>query len=86
MVRARPFGCPRPILTTPPPVQLSIIALNIAYAILGVGLMYGSYRLFDVLSTRIDFQEELQKGNIAVAIFIGSLFIAIAMIISGALG
>ena len=67
-------------------MQLSIVGLNIVYAIIGVGLMYGSYRLFDLLSTRIDFQEELQKGNIAVAIFIGSLFIAIAMIISGALG
>ena len=67
-------------------MQLSIVGLNIVYAIIGVGMMYGSYRLFDLLSTRIDFQEELQKGNIAVAIFIGSLFIAIAMIISGALG
>ena len=69
-----------------PNVQLSIVALNIVYAIIGVGMMYGSYRLFDQLSKRIDFEEELQKGNIAVAIFIGSLFIAIAMIISGALG
>jgi len=67
-------------------VQLSIVGLNIAYAVIGVVLMYGSYRVFDLLSRRIDFQEELQKGNIAVAIFIGSLFIAIAMIVSGALG
>ena len=67
-------------------MQLSIVALNIVYAIVGVVMMYGSYRLFDRLSTRIDFQEELQKGNIAVAIVIGSIFIAIAMIISGALG
>ena len=69
-----------------PTVQLSIVGLNIAYAVIGVVLMYGSYRVFDLLSRRIDFQEELQKGNIAVAIFIGSLFIAIAMIVSGALG
>ena len=67
-------------------MQFSIVALNIVYAIVGVALMYGSYRMFDHLSTRIDFQEELQKGNIAVAIVIGSIFIAIAMIISGALG
>ena len=67
-------------------MQLSIVGLNIAYAVIGVVLMYGSYRVFDLLSRRIDFQEELQKGNIAVAIFIGSLFIAIAMIVSGALG
>jgi uncharacterized membrane protein YjfL (UPF0719 family) len=67
-------------------VQLSIVGLNILYAIVGVVLMWVSYRLFDRLSARIDFQEELQKGNVAVAIFIGSLFVAIAMIIAGALG
>ena len=67
-------------------MQLSIVLLNIAYALVGVVLMYASYRLFDLLSTRIDFQEELRKGNVAVSIFVGSLFIAIAMIISGALG
>lgn len=79
---ARRDGHPSP----PTSVQLSIVGLNIVYAIIGVVMMYGSYRLFDLLSTRIDFQEELQKGNIAVAIVIGSIFIAIAMIISGALG
>jgi putative membrane protein len=67
-------------------VQLSIVALNIVYAIIGVGLMYGSYRMFDRLSRRIDFEEELQKGNIAVAIVVGSMFVAIAMIVAGALG
>lgn len=70
----------------PPTVQLSIVALNLVYAILGVALMYASYRMFDRLSTRIDLEDELRKGNIAVAICIGALFIAIAMIISGALG
>lgn len=67
-------------------MQISIVALNLAYAVLGVLLMWISYRVFDRLSERIDFQEELRKGNVAVAIFIGSLFIAIAMIIAGALG
>ena len=67
-------------------MQLSIVALNIVYAIIGVGLMYGSYRMFDRLSRRIDFEDELQKGNIAVAIVVGSMFIAIAMIVAGALG
>ena len=67
-------------------MQLSIVGLNIVYAIVGVVLMYGSYRMFDRLSRRVDFEEELQKGNIAVAIVIGSIFIAIAMIISGTLG
>jgi hypothetical protein len=34
---------------------------------------------------QVDFAEELKRGNVAVAVFIGALFISIAMIIGGAL-
>jgi len=66
-------------------VDLSIIALNFAYAVLGVVLMWISYRVFDHLTPQVDFPEELRRGNIAVAIFIGALFIAIAMVVGHAL-
>jgi uncharacterized membrane protein YjfL (UPF0719 family) len=66
-------------------VQLSIIALNFVYAVLGVVLMYASYRLIDRLTPDVDFPAELKRGNTAVAIFIGALFLAIATIIGGAL-
>jgi uncharacterized membrane protein YjfL (UPF0719 family) len=66
-------------------VVWTIIAINFLYATLGVLLMYLSYRVIDVLSPKMDFQEELRRGNIAVAIFIGALFVSIAMIIGGAL-
>lgn len=64
---------------------MSIIGLNFIYAIGGVVLMWLSYRVFDRLTPQVDFPEELKKGNIAVAIFIGALFVSIAMIIGGAL-
>jgi putative membrane protein len=67
-------------------VQLSIIALNFIYAILGVFLMYASYRVIDRLTPQVDFPEELRRGNVAVAIFVAALFLAIAIIIGGALG
>jgi uncharacterized membrane protein YjfL (UPF0719 family) len=66
-------------------VQLSIVALNFLYAILGVVLMYVSYRVIDRLTPEVDFPAELKRGNVAVAVFIGALFLAIAMIIGGAL-
>ena len=66
-------------------MEWSIIGMNFVYAALGVIMMYVSYRLFDGLSRQVDFQTELQRGNIAVAIQLGSLFIAIAIIIGGAL-
>lgn len=66
-------------------MQLSVMALNLVYAVLGVVLMYLSYRAIDRLTPNVDFPEELKRGNVAVAIFIGALFIAIAIIVGGAL-
>jgi len=66
-------------------MDLSIIGLNFGYAVLGVVLMWVSYRVFDALTSKVDFAEELKKGNIAVAIFIGALFISIALIVGSAL-
>lgn len=66
-------------------MQLAVIALNFIYAVLGVVLMWVSYRLFDRLTPEVDFPLELKRGNVAVAVFIAALFISIAMIIGGAL-
>ena len=66
-------------------MQLSIIALNFGYAILGVVLMFVSYRVIDWLTPNVNFPEELKRGNIAVAIFIAALFLSIAVIIGNAL-
>ena len=67
-------------------MELSILLLNFVYAIFGVVLMYVSYRFIDHLSPQLDFREELKHGNIAVAIVIAGLFVAIAIIIGSALG
>ncbi len=67
-------------------MQFSVIAINILYAIIGVVLMYVSYRLIDRLTPEVDFPAELQRGNVAVAIFIAAIFVSIALIIGKALG
>ena len=66
-------------------MEWRVIALNFFYAGLGVVLMFVSYRLIDILTPSVDFQAELKNGNVAVAIFIAALFLAIAIIIGGAL-
>jgi len=66
-------------------MEWSIIGLNFLYAALGVVLMYLAYRVFDLLTPAVDFAAELKRGNVAVAVFIGALFISIAIIIAGAL-
>ncbi len=66
-------------------MQFDIIALNLLYAIAGVVLMFVSYRVIDRLTPQVDFPAELRKGNVAVAIFVASLFISIALIVGNAL-
>lgn len=66
-------------------MDMKIIGLNFVYAVLGVVLMWVSYRLFDKLTPQVDFPSELKKGNVAVAIFIGALFLSIAIIVAHAL-
>jgi uncharacterized membrane protein YjfL (UPF0719 family) len=66
-------------------MEWKIVGINFLYAGLGVVLMYLSYRIIDALMPQVDFADELKAGNIAVAIFMASLFIAIALIIGGAL-
>lgn len=66
-------------------MEWPIIALNFGYAALGVALMFLAYRVIDRLTPEVDFPAELRRGNIAVGIVIASIFVAIAIIVGGAL-
>lgn len=65
-------------------MQLAIVGMNVLYAVLGVVIMFLSIKVFDRL-TKIELEEELQRGNIAVGILVGALFLSIAIIIGRAL-
>ena len=65
-------------------MQLAIVGMNVLYAVLGVVIMFVSIKAFDRL-TKIELEEELQRGNIAVGILVGALFLSIAIIIGRAL-
>lgn len=65
-------------------MQWAIVLMNMLYAAIGVVLMFVSIRVFDRL-TKIELEEELQRGNVAVGIMVGALFLSIAMIIGRAL-
>jgi uncharacterized membrane protein YjfL (UPF0719 family) len=66
-------------------MDLTIIGLNFLYAVLGVVLMFAAYRAIDKMTPEVNFPEELRKGNIAVAIFCAAIFIAVAVVVAGAL-
>jgi uncharacterized membrane protein YjfL (UPF0719 family) len=66
-------------------VQVAILFMNLVYAALGVMLMYVSFRVIDRLLHEVELPKELQRGNVAAAIFVGSLFVSSALIIGRAI-
>lgn len=66
-------------------MEWQIIAINLLYAVLGVVVMFASYRVIDRLTPEVDFPAELRRGNLAVAIVIAAIFLSIAIIVGGAL-
>ena len=63
-------------------IQTAEVVATIFYTILGLFLFILSYVLVDWLSP-IDLHEEMaEKGNVAVAVVIGSLMIALALLIA----
>ncbi|PIE71922.1 MAG: DUF350 domain-containing protein [Deltaproteobacteria bacterium] len=68
---------------------MSIIGLNIAYAVSGAILtlvfMYIGYRLFDRF-TSFDTGKALEAGNIAVGITVGAIFISLGVAIGMVIG
>ena len=67
-------------------MSIWILILNLVYAALGVVLMYASFRIIDRLLHEFSLPQELQRGNVAAAIFVGSLFLSIALIVGRAIG
>jgi uncharacterized membrane protein YjfL (UPF0719 family) len=53
---------------------------SIVFGLIGIALLLVGYFVFDLLARRIDIQEQLNKGNTAVAIVVGALLLAIAYI------
>lgn len=56
--------------------------LSIAFGFIGIVLLILGYFIFDKVLTKVDFNEELKKNNIAVAIIISGFMVAIGIIIS----
>lgn len=63
-------------------IQIAEVVSTIVYTGLGLFLFITSYIIVDWLSP-IDLHEEMaEKGNVAVAVVIGSLMIALAILIA----
>lgn len=56
------------------------------FGFLGIFLSAIGYRLFDLIETRINFAEEIKKGNMAAAVVVGGFILGICFIVGRAVG
>ena len=50
------------------------------YGLVGIVLLLTGYFAFEVVTRRIDIQDQLNKGNMAVAVVVAALLLGIAFI------
>jgi uncharacterized membrane protein YjfL (UPF0719 family) len=62
-------------------VVLNNLGLSALFGLLGILIMAIGYIIFDKMIP-LDFNKELEKGNLAVGIIIAGLLIGIAIIVS----
>ncbi len=54
---------------------------SVAFGVLGIVLLLLGFKLFELVTPKLDVEHKLQEGNLAVAIVVGSLFVAIGLIV-----
>ena len=64
---------------------LNNLGLSVLFGILGIFIMLVGYLVFDK-AIPLDFNKDLEKNNIAVAIVIAGLLIGIAIIVARVVG
>jgi uncharacterized membrane protein YjfL (UPF0719 family) len=73
-----------------PDYLVSDLAATAAFGILAIFLVIVGYIIFDKLTPRLDFSDLLNKGNVALAIVVGSFILGlchvIARVVSAILG
>jgi uncharacterized membrane protein YjfL (UPF0719 family) len=62
------------------------LGISALYGALGILLSAFGYKLFDLIETKVDFAEELRKGNMAVAVVVGAFLLGICYIIGRTVG
>jgi uncharacterized membrane protein YjfL (UPF0719 family) len=55
---------------------------TVAFGIVAILLVVAGYRLFDYLTPKLDFDAEIQKGNVAMAILVAAFVLGLSYVIA----
>lgn len=62
------------------------LAAAAAFGLLGIGLLIVGFKVFEWLTPKLNVEEELAKGNVAVGIMIGAALLGLSLIVVRAIG
>lgn len=62
------------------------LLISSAFGGLGIVMSVIGYKLFDFVEFKIDFAEEIKKGNVAAAVVVGCFLLGICFIIGRTVG
>lgn len=65
--------------------EMSLLAAS-AFGLLGIAMLALGFKIFEWITPKLNVEEELTKGNIAVGIMVGALLIGISLIVVRAIG
>jgi len=64
-----------------PDYLLTDLLATVAFGVVAILLVVLGYKTFDKLTPRLDFSDLLNKGNIALAIVVGSFILGLCYVI-----
>lgn len=56
-----------------------------AFGVLGIALLAIGFKVFELITPKLDIEVKLKEGNVAVGIMVGALLIAIAIVVFAAI-
>lgn len=65
--------------------EMSLLAAG-AFGLLGIALLAVGFKIFELITPRLDIEKELAEKNIAVGIMVGAVLLGIALIVTRAIG
>ena len=57
-----------------------------AFGLLGIALLAFGFKVFEWITPKLNVEEELSKGNVAVGIVVGAVALGLSLIILRAIG
>jgi putative membrane protein len=65
--------------------EMSLLAAA-TFGLLGIAMLALGFKVFEWITPKLNVEEELTKGNMAVGVMVGALLIGISLIVVRAIG